>query len=160
MTCIKMGSDESCLNVSQIAWDKVTRQCPQTTTFEEKGRRAEAVSNRGPSAYQPNALPLGQTGSQNGDAVMLPFNSTGAPSFVSLTLSFIASISERGFGASHSVATLYLRVPRNLHTKFHLNVFNGSSVKSSNSVDTGPQTVSSVVIKRSGGRLLLNIHAP
>ena len=26
--------------------------------------RAEAVSNRGPSAYQPNALPLGQTGSQ------------------------------------------------------------------------------------------------
>ena len=26
-------------------------------------RRAEVVSNRGPSAYQPNALPLGQTGS-------------------------------------------------------------------------------------------------
>ena len=26
--------------------------------------RAEADSNRGPSAYQPNALPLGQTGSQ------------------------------------------------------------------------------------------------
>ena len=25
-------------------------------------RRAEAVSNRGPSAYKPNALPLGQTG--------------------------------------------------------------------------------------------------
>ena len=25
-------------------------------------RRAEADSNRGPSAYQPNALPLGQTG--------------------------------------------------------------------------------------------------
>ena len=28
-------------------------------------RRAEAVSNRGPSAYQPNALPLGHTGSLN-----------------------------------------------------------------------------------------------
>ena len=27
-------------------------------------RRAEAVSNRGPSAYQPTALPLGQTGSR------------------------------------------------------------------------------------------------
>ena len=27
-------------------------------------RRAEADSNRGPSAYQPNALPLGQTGSR------------------------------------------------------------------------------------------------
>ena len=40
---------------------KVTRQCPQTTTFWRE-RRAEAVSNRGPSAYQPNALPLGQTG--------------------------------------------------------------------------------------------------
>ena len=43
--------------------DKVTRQCPQTNLYEEKGRRAEAVSNRGPSAYQPNGLPLGQTGS-------------------------------------------------------------------------------------------------
>ena len=31
--------------------DKVTR----------RERRAEAVSNRGPSSYQPNALPLGQT---------------------------------------------------------------------------------------------------
>ena len=27
-------------------------------------RRAKADSNRGPSAYQPNTLPLGQTGSQ------------------------------------------------------------------------------------------------
>ena len=29
-----------------------------------KKRRAEADLNQGPSAYQPNALPLGQTGSQ------------------------------------------------------------------------------------------------
>ena len=29
-------------------------------------RTAEAESNQGPSAYQPNALPLGQTGSQKG----------------------------------------------------------------------------------------------
>ena len=36
--------------------DEVTRLCPQ--------RRAEAVSNGGPTAFQPNALPLGQTGSQ------------------------------------------------------------------------------------------------
>ena len=57
-----MGSDESHFNVSLIVRNKVTRLCPQTTTFEEK-RRAEAVSNRGPSAYQPTALPLGQTGS-------------------------------------------------------------------------------------------------
>ena len=34
---IKVGSDESHFNVSLTAKDKVTRQCPQTTTFEEKG---------------------------------------------------------------------------------------------------------------------------
>ena len=37
MTCSKMGSNESHFNVSLIVRDKVTRQCPQTTTFEEKG---------------------------------------------------------------------------------------------------------------------------
>ena len=36
-SCIKMGSDESHFNVSLIVRDKVTRQFPQTTTFEEKG---------------------------------------------------------------------------------------------------------------------------
>ena len=35
--CIKVGSDESRFNVSLIVRDKVTRQCPQTITFEEKG---------------------------------------------------------------------------------------------------------------------------
>ena len=53
-----MGSH---FNVSLIVRDKVTRQCPQTTISEE---RAAADLNQGPSAYQPNALPLGQTGSQ------------------------------------------------------------------------------------------------
>ena len=37
MTCIKMGNDESHFNISLIVRDKVTRQCPRTTTFEEKG---------------------------------------------------------------------------------------------------------------------------
>ena len=32
-----MGSDESNFNVSLTVRDKVTRQCPQTTTVEEKG---------------------------------------------------------------------------------------------------------------------------
>ena len=36
-SCIKMGSDESHFNVSLTVRDKVTRQCPQSTTFEEKG---------------------------------------------------------------------------------------------------------------------------
>ena len=35
--CIKMGSDENHFNVSLTVRDKVTRQCPQTTIFEEKG---------------------------------------------------------------------------------------------------------------------------
>ena len=32
-SCIKMGSDESHFNVSLIVRDKVSKQCPQTTTF-------------------------------------------------------------------------------------------------------------------------------
>ena len=35
-SCIKMGSDESHFNVSLIVRDKITRQYPQTTTYEEK----------------------------------------------------------------------------------------------------------------------------
>ena len=35
--CIKVGGDESHFNVSLFVMDKVTRQYPQTTTFEEKG---------------------------------------------------------------------------------------------------------------------------
>ena len=34
-SCIKMGSDESHFKVSLIVRDKVTRQCPQTTAFED-----------------------------------------------------------------------------------------------------------------------------
>ena len=36
--------------------------------------RAEAVSNRGPSSYQPNASPLGQTGSRTRRAQRTSFN--------------------------------------------------------------------------------------
>ena len=49
LTCIKMGSDESHVNVSLIVRDKVTRPCPQTTTFEEKGE---------PKRYRTGVLPL------------------------------------------------------------------------------------------------------
>ena len=44
-----MGSDESHFNVSLIVKDKVTRQCPQTTIFEEKGE---------PKRYRTEVLPL------------------------------------------------------------------------------------------------------
>ena len=65
MICIKMGSDESHFNVSPvIVRDKVTTETVSTDHNFWRERRAEAVSNRGPSAYQPTALPLGQTGSQ------------------------------------------------------------------------------------------------
>ena len=37
-SCVKMGSDESRFNVLSIVRDKDTRQCPQNTTFEEKGK--------------------------------------------------------------------------------------------------------------------------
>ena len=37
-SCIKMGSDESHFNVSLIVRDKITRQWPLTTTFEENGQ--------------------------------------------------------------------------------------------------------------------------
>ena len=36
-SCITMGSDESHFNVPLIVRDKLTRRCPQTTIFEEKG---------------------------------------------------------------------------------------------------------------------------
>ena len=36
-SCIKTGSGESHFNVSLIVRDKVTRQCPEATIFEEKG---------------------------------------------------------------------------------------------------------------------------
>ena len=59
-----MGSDESHFNVSLIVRSKVTRLSTDNNFRRE--RKAEADSNRGPYAYQPNALPLGQTGSQYG----------------------------------------------------------------------------------------------
>ena len=36
-SCVKVGNGGSHFNVSLIVRDKVTRKCPQTTTFEEKG---------------------------------------------------------------------------------------------------------------------------
>ena len=48
-SCIKIGSDASHFNVSLTVRDKVTRQCHQTTTFEEKGE---------PKRYRTEVLPL------------------------------------------------------------------------------------------------------
>ena len=62
--CIKVGSDESHFNVSLIVRDKFSHKTVSTDYNFGRERRAEADSNRGPSAYQPTALPLGQTGLQ------------------------------------------------------------------------------------------------
>ena len=58
-----MGSDESHFNVSvgSVGQSHGTVSTNHNL-FEEKGE-PKRVSNRGPSAYHPNALPLGQTGS-------------------------------------------------------------------------------------------------
>ena len=61
-----MGSDVSHFNVPLIVRpDKVRRRCPQTTGFELKRKESgrSGFERRHPS-YQPNALPLGQIGSQ------------------------------------------------------------------------------------------------
>ena len=59
--CIKVGKVKSHFNVSLIVRDKVTGQCPQTTTFEEKGE-PKRIRPEVPLHYQPSALPLGHTG--------------------------------------------------------------------------------------------------
>ena len=46
MTCIKMGSDEGHFNVSLIVRDKVTRQCPQTTTFLNRKESRSGIEPR------------------------------------------------------------------------------------------------------------------
>ena len=46
---MKLGNDESHFNVSLIVRDKVTRPCPQATTFEEKVE---------PKRYRTEVLPF------------------------------------------------------------------------------------------------------
>ena len=58
---IKVGSYESHFNVSYCEGQSHKTMSADHNFWRE--RRAEADSNRGPSAYQPSALPLGQTGS-------------------------------------------------------------------------------------------------
>ena len=45
-SCIKMGSDESHFNVSVEMMDKVTRQCPQTTTFLKRKESRSGIEPR------------------------------------------------------------------------------------------------------------------
>ena len=51
-SCIEMGSDESHFNVSLIMRDKVTRECPQTTT---PLKRKESRSGIEPRSFRLSA---------------------------------------------------------------------------------------------------------
>ena len=57
MTCIKMGSDENHFNVSLIVRDKVTRQCPQTTTFLKRKESRTEPRSLGLPAYRLTGRP-------------------------------------------------------------------------------------------------------
>ena len=59
-----MGSDECHFNASLILMDKVTRQCPQTTTFFEEEGEPKRIRTEVPLLTSlTNALPLGLIGS-------------------------------------------------------------------------------------------------
>ena len=55
--------DISIINVSLIVRDKVTKQCPQITTFWKREEDRSCIEPRSIRLLQPNALPLGQAGS-------------------------------------------------------------------------------------------------
>ena len=87
--------------------DKVTRQCPQTTTFD---------SNRGPSAYQPNALPLGQTGSLSNQHYS-SFKPKSAAPHLSLSLSLSLSLFNQHHSSSAPQSVLQLHHTPGSHGK-------------------------------------------
>ena len=62
--CIKAGSCVRHFNVSLTVWAKSQVSVHNRQFLKRKQSRSG--SNRGPSAYQPSALPLGNTGSQFG----------------------------------------------------------------------------------------------
>jgi len=63
-SALKMGSDESHFNVSVGSDGQSHKTVSTNHNFSEEKGELKGVSNRGPSAYQPNALPLSQTGSR------------------------------------------------------------------------------------------------
>ena len=70
MTCIKMGSDESHFNVSLIVRGQSRKTVSINHNFLEERGEPKRYRTEGPSAYQPTALPLGQTSSLCGDVVV------------------------------------------------------------------------------------------
>ena len=70
--CIKLGSDESHFNVSYLKKIRDSHKTVSTDHNFWRERRTEAEWNWSPSAYLPNALPLGQTSSRT-EVVYQPY---------------------------------------------------------------------------------------
>ena len=81
-------------NVSLIVWAK-SRDGVRKPQFLKR-KESRSGSNRGPSAYQPTALPLGHTGSQLSHPLSLAFISTTYSQSVSV----------------HSLTPSFLYIPR------------------------------------------------
>ena len=99
-SCINVGSDESHFNVSSLIVRDKHKTVSTNHNFKRE-RRAEADSNRGPSAYQPNALPLGQTGSHEtvrewSRHLIVPYSHNG------LTSAFTVALAEPRATGNHS----------------------------------------------------------
>ena len=61
---VRWAATRAILNVWLTGRNKVKRQCSQATTFLKKKENRRGIEPRSFRYYQPNALPLGQTGSQ------------------------------------------------------------------------------------------------
>ena len=70
---IKMGRGKNHFNVSLIVRGKRHKTVSTDHNLFLRERRAEAESSRGPSAYQPKALPLGHNGSPEAGTRQLNF---------------------------------------------------------------------------------------
>ena len=89
-SCIKIGSDESHFNASLIVRDKVTRRCPQTTTFEEKGKPKRIRTD---VHLLTSLIPVGQTGSPTYSCGLYSQCIATLPDADNVTMNAVASLS-------------------------------------------------------------------
>ena len=63
-SCIKKWAAMRDILMFHSLWEIMSQNSVHKSQPFWSGRRAEAESSQGPSAYEPNALPLGHTGSR------------------------------------------------------------------------------------------------
>ena len=93
MACIKMGSDESYFNVF-INCEGQSHKTVSTNHNFWRERRSEAVSNRGPSAYQPTARPnrFSERQADRGGIPVVRLRTEGPNAFKGPTVSKIPAV--------------------------------------------------------------------